>query len=99
MWSLAKFVILCVVAAAFGLAAVSVPVGGKTAAEHLRALVEAHAPEAVPLPKAAPPSRAPTAAARPTPPRAHDPADRAPAEDPSDEDRAALERLIQKRSR
>lgn len=92
MWSLAKFVFLCVVAAAVGLAAVSVPIGDKTAAEHLRALVEAHAPReepkvAVPAPRPAPSRGAALAGDRP------------PADDHSDDDRAALERLIEKRTR
>jgi len=91
MWSLAKFLILCLVAAAVGLAAVSVPIGPKTAAEYVRELVAAHAPKADPTPAA------PASAPRPAPSRVA--ADRAPADDHSDDDRAALERLIQKRTR
>jgi len=92
MWSLAKFVFLCLIAAAVGLAAVSVPVGDRTVADRVRALVEAHAPREEPKVAAPAPRRAPSRGAVLA-------GDRPPADDHSDEDRAALERLIEQRTR
>ena len=86
MWGLFKFLFLCAVATAAGIAAVSIPVGDRTPAEHLRALFEegeaAPAPAPAATEKRVMRERRRQAAARP------------PAEEPTQEDRAALERLI-----
>ncbi|AKU90044.1 hypothetical protein [Vulgatibacter incomptus] len=93
MWGLVKFAFLVLVAIAVGLAAVSLPIEGKTAAEHVRALLGQGSSES---PKAdrqkAPPARA---SAAPIPASANRP----PAEAPSDDDRKALDRLIGDRIR
>lgn len=85
MWGLFKFLFFCVLAVATGVAAVSVPVAGRTTAEHLRGLFEE---------EGAPPPAAPTPEKRVMRERSRPALDRPPAEDPTEEDRAALERLI-----
>ncbi len=89
-----KFLVLCVIAVAAGVAAVSIPLGGKTAAEHVRALSEAWLPaDEKPAARPAKGSAPRMARQRPSEP------DRAPADDHSEEDRAALNELIGKKVR
>ena len=88
-----KFLFLCILAVAAGIAAVSFPIEGKTAAEHVRGLVEGGlqpAKKAKPEPPPAKGSPPRMARQRPSEP----PADRPPADNHSEEDRRALERLI-----
>ena len=95
MFGFLKFLVLCLVAVAAGVAAVSIPVGGKTAADHVRSLVEG---------RLGPPEPSPARPAKGSPPRMArqrpvQPAERAPADDPTDEDREALDQLIGKKVR
>jgi len=109
MWSLAKVVVFGVVAILVGVAAVSLPIGGKTPAEYVRGLLEAHLDDAGEArPEAASTGTKGAAsqpAARPQPARTpgkvapSQAADRPPADDPTDEDRAALEKLLHERIR
>lgn len=136
MWSLLRFAFLSALAVAVGIAAVSVPIGGKTPAEYVRSFLETHFADEPPTastnldpPKArnsSPKASVPSRATREAPPprqaktgasgsnqaakgaRASRGAEergiprvdeQAPAENPTDEDRAALERLLNERIR
>lgn len=86
-----KFLLLALIAVAAGVAAVSVPVEGRTVAEHVRALLDDDAPA---------PARKREAAPRMARKQAlRQASDRPPADAPTDEDRAALEKLIGERVR
>jgi hypothetical protein len=103
MFRLLKFLFLCALAIAAGIAAVSVPVAGKTLAGHVQAwLAEppADRPAARPSAKsAAGPAKAATApakkaAARPAPTAKPRPIE----DDPTPDERKALEKLIGSRA-
>jgi hypothetical protein len=108
MFGFLKFLLLCALAVAAGVAAVSVPVAGKTVAAHVESWLgepDAEAParraparKPVPAPvrpsirAAARPAAAPGPAAAPLP--AATPKPRAAESDPTPAERSALENLI-----
>jgi hypothetical protein len=94
MFGFLKFLVLCVIAVAAGVAAVAIPIDGKTAADHVRALVEGNLPGDE-KPAARPAKGAPPRMARQRPSTP----DRAPADDHTEEDRKALDELIGKKVR
>ncbi len=97
MWSFAKFAILCVIAVAVGLVAVSLPIEGRTPAEYVRGLFETHLAKEKAKPQPAPkPVRAASQPAKAAPVRK---ADNPPADHPTDEERAGLERLLGEKAR
>jgi hypothetical protein len=89
MFGFLKFLILCVLAVAAGVAAVAIPIDGKTAADHVRAFVEGNSGGAKPAPPPAEGSPPRMARKRPSAPEPKEPAD-----DHTEEDRAALKELI-----
>ncbi|WP_373045997.1 hypothetical protein [Vulgatibacter sp.] len=88
MFGFLKFLFLCALAIVAGVAAVAIPIEGKTAAEHVRALVEEQLAGG-PAPKK-PAQGAPPRMARQRPSQP----ERAPADDHTEEDRRALDQLI-----
>jgi hypothetical protein len=98
MFRLLKFLFFCALAIAAGIAAVSVPVAGKTIAGHVQAwLAEspAEAPPARPTTKkASNPTPAKKAAAKPAPTAKPRPIEG----DPTPDERKALEKLIGSRT-
>lgn len=100
MSGLLKFLLFCILAVAAGVAAVSVPIDGKTAAEHVQALLDDGGGRPSTPPPTSRPDQKPVAAqrkaaARKTPAAAPDPGD----DHPTEEDRKALDELIGKRVR
>lgn len=95
MAGLLKFAVLCLLAVAAGVAAVSIPVEGKTAAEHVQAWLDGGQPR----PSAPPPTSRPDQ--KPLAKVAKPQAPAAPPDDehPTEEDRKALDELIGKRVR
>lgn len=91
-----KFLFLCLLAVAAGIAAVSIPIEGRTVAEHVRSLVEeatgSQSPPARRAEAKRPEGKAPPRMARQ---RSSEPArENPPADHPSEEERRALEELI-----
>jgi hypothetical protein len=88
-----KFLLFCLLAIGAGLAAVSIPIQGRTAVEHLQAFWDEEAAPRLPPPTSRPDQRPPAVAKSPRraePPAAASEEDEGPTED----ERRALDALI-----